>query len=225
MSSALRRTGSAAATVFWVCVTAIPILGVIASALDPVRFYSSQQEYRAFAARFGAWAPAAFIGLQALQVVITPISHYSTGYMGGFLFGRVWGSLYNYVGRMIGHLSAFFIARRIAPLVRRFVPKASMDRYDRYVASRPDVLFLMYFLPLFPDDEVSYLVGLSSMRFRWFLLANILGQVGGSLSLAYLGAGIDTKDPVFWVLTLSTLAGFPVLWWLTRRTRPPTKAL
>ena len=144
-----------AATVFWVAVTIIPIIGIVLSLTDPVKFYDTQEQYRAFSSRYGAWAPVAFILLQALQVVITPISHYSVGYMGGFLFGPLLGGLYNYVGRLCGHLMAFSLSRFGAyRLVARVVPHSTLLKYDSFV-NQPMILFLIYFLPFFPDDEIS----------------------------------------------------------------------
>jgi len=207
-----------AGLVFWVIVTALPILGIIFSVLDPVRFYSEQEEFQAFAKTYGIYGPIAFIIMQILQVVFTPISHYSVGYMGGFLYGTYYGSLYNWIGRIIGHAAAFSLSRTLGRrLALRYVQQKTLDKYDRYVSGRYLILFLIYFLPLFPDDEISYLAGLSKMRFRWFLLANLFGHVGGSLSLAYLGNGVDTKDALFWVLTIVTLAGFPLIWFLMRK--------
>ncbi len=209
-----------AAFIFWLLVTGLPIIGIIASFASPASFLGAQEQVRSFAARFGFVAPMPFIVLQALQVIITPISHYSVGYMGGFLFGPLWGTLFNYTGRLAGHTASYLIARKlILPAARKFVPADTLETYNNAVSTRADLLFLMYFLPLFPDDELSYLAGLSKMPFHHFLLANIFGQIGGSLGLAYMGAGIDTKDPVFQVFIAATLIGFPLLWFLGRRQR------
>lgn len=214
----LKQTGRVAALVFWIIVTVFPILGIVASIFWPLSFYTTQVDYRHFIHTYGQWAPVALIGLQILQVVITPLSHYAVGYMGGFLFGPYLGGIYNYIGRVIGHTIAFYISRHVAsPFVRRFVPSGTIDTYNRAVSNRPDLLFLIYFLPLFPDDEMSYLAGLSKMRTKFFMIANILGQLGGSFSLAYMGSGINTKDTLFWVLSIVTLAGFPILWILSKR--------
>jgi uncharacterized membrane protein YdjX (TVP38/TMEM64 family) len=67
---------------------------------------------------------------------------------------------------------------------------------------------LAYFLPLFPDDEISYLAGFSKISPKIFLTLMIIGHLGGSLSLAYLGNGIKSiKEPMFIVLSLITLIG------------------
>jgi len=214
----VKRTIRIGTFIFWILITVIPILGIVINLVHPITFIETQEQFRSFAERFSKWAPIYFIGLQVLQVVVTPLSHYSVGYMGGFLFGPLWGSIYNYIGRVIGHVCAFWISRFVGmPFIRRFVANDTYNKYNRFVSNKPAMLFLIYFLPFFPDDEISYLVGISQMRFRLFLLANIFGHVGGSASLAYMGAGIDTRDPIFWILFLGTLAGFPILWWLAKK--------
>ena len=70
------------------------------------------------------------------------------------------------------------------------------------------LLFLAYFLPLFPDDEISYLAGLSNLSAKLFIPLIVLGHISGSLSLAYIGNGIKSiSDPLFIILSLITLIG------------------
>jgi len=204
--------------IFWAIITIIPIVGLIFSFTDSVSFYQTQEQFRDKIAVFGLLAPLIFILFQALQVVLTPISHYSVGLVGGFLYGPILGALYNWIGRVIGHVIAFLLARYLGRRIAdRFVSAETLAKYDKYVSDKSLILFLIYFLPVFPDDEISYLAGLSSMKFKMFLTAAIFGHIGGSLGLAYAGSGIDTKDPLFWILTITTLVGFALIWWLMRR--------
>lgn len=206
--------------IFWLVVTIIPIVGIIFGLTDPQSFAQAQDVWRDRIVAFGIFAPLAFILIQALQVIITPISHYSIGVVGGFLYGPYLGALFNWIGRMIGHITAFFIARYFGRKVaEKFVKQETLDKYDRYISNKSFILFILYFLPLFPDDELSYLAGLSKMKFRMFFLANFFGHIGGSLGLAYLGSGINTKDPLFWILTGVTLIGFPLLYWLLKKNK------
>lgn len=210
--------------IFWILITALPILGLFFSLSDPKEFLNVQEVWRQRIAVFGAFGPIVFVLFQALQVIIAPISHYTVGAIGGFLYGPFLGGFLNWIGRVIGHIIAFFIARIWGrQVVEKFVNKKDIDKFDKLVSGSREaspqsiILFLIYFLPLFPDDEISYIVGLSKMKKRVFILANAFGHVGGALSLAYLGSGIDTKDPYFWILFLSTLAGFPIIWLIIRR--------
>lgn len=208
---------------FWLVVTAIPIAGLIWSVMSPKEFEGWQTTARTWIENFGAFGPVVFVMIQILQVVITPISHYTIGAIGGYLYGPYVGGILNYSGRVIGHLLAFCIARRFGrSYITKHFDEKTIRRYDKIFSGevngkkggnlQPLILFLIYFLPLFPDDEISYLVGASNMSKRPFFLANLFGHLGGAFSLAYLGSGINTKDILFWILTLSTLAGFPIIW-------------
>lgn len=212
--------------IFWVFITLIPIAGLFLSVLLPDDYGRYQAIAQDFFVKFWFIAPLIFIVIQALQVVIAPISHYVVGALGGFVFGFFWGGVYNYIGRLIGHITAFSISRRWGrKWMERFVKVEEVERYDKIFSGETDtkkvpiqslILFLIYFLPLFPDDEISYLVGLSKMSKRLFILANIFGQLGGAFSLALIGSGIETRDPWFWILTIATLAGFPIIWALLK---------
>ncbi len=204
--------------IFWIIIAVIPIVGLFFGILNPESFQQNQEQLRYKIQLFGIFAPLAFIFFQALQVVIAPISHYTVGISGGFLYGPYVGALLNWIGRVIGHVIAFFIARIAGRKVaEKFVQSKTLKKYDKLVSDKSLILFLIYFLPVFPDDEISYLAGLSKMKFRMFLVANLFGHIGGSLGLAYLGSGINTKDPFFWILTIVTLAGFPIVWNLMKK--------
>lgn len=216
---------------FFYGLTTIAVAGFVWSLVAPKDFEGTRLWFQSVAAPLGALAPLAFIALQAAQVVITPISHYAIGMLGGFLYGPYVGGLLNYVGRLIGHIIAFQIARRFGrPVVERYVDKSMMDKYDRYLAGKEldgfnaqsMILFLIYFLPLFPDDEISYIVGLTRMKFWTFFVCNLLGHLGGAFSLAYLGSGrVSSSNPLFWILLVSTLIGAVGMLFLSRR--PPTE--
>ncbi len=65
--------------------------------------------------------------------------------------------------------------------MEKYLDETVIEKYDKIFAGNSPqgisiqslILFLIYFLPLFPDDEISYIVGASKMKYRIFLLANI----------------------------------------------------
>jgi len=73
---------------------------------------------------------------------------------------------------------------------------------------------------LFPDDEISYLAGFSAIKSKAFLPLMAIGQISGSLSLAYLGNGIQSmKEPMFIFLSLMTLIGGICFIWRYREVK------
>lgn len=192
----------------WHILIVIPLVLLLLGYLFPPSFFSSQERIRGYILSFGYLAPLIFILIQILQVVLTPISHYAVGIIGGFVFGLWYGFMFNYIGRAIGHLVAFYLGRRFGRrLVGKVVKKETMQKYDKLFDKGKLVLFLMYFLPLFPDDELSYLAGISSINSRVFIPLMLIGHLSGSLSLAYIGNGLSLKDPLFILLSLITLIG------------------
>lgn len=193
----------------WYLLTIIPILLLILGYIFPVSFFSSQDSIRNFVNSFGIFAPLAFILIQILQVVITPLSHYTVSLAGGFIFGTWLGFIYNLIGRIIGTTIAFYLGRFLGrKIIKHVVKPETIQKYDYYFDKGKLLLFLAYFLPLFPDDELSYLAGFSSIKPKIFLPLMAIGHISGSLSLAYMGNDIQSiKEPTFIILSLITLIG------------------
>ena len=198
-------------------ISLIPLAFLIYGYTHQDAFIASQEAVRAQVEPYGVWAPLAFVVLQIIQVIVTPISHYSVGLGGGFIFGPFYGTLLNLVGRMIGHTAAFAISRyAVRPLLRRFIPNQAFNKYDKYVGGSGFYLFAAYWLPFFPDDELSYIAGSSKMPWGRFMLANFFGQFGGAVALAYAGAGV-LLDPLAYALIFASLIGGCLCFWLIRR--------
>lgn len=198
-------------------ISLIPLGLLIYGYLHQGEFLASQEAVRQRVQPYGAWAPLAFIVIQVIQVIITPINHYTVGLAGGFIFGPVYGSFLNLIGRIIGHTAAFAISHYVArPLLKYFVSDKAFARYDKYVGGSGFFLFLAFWLPFFPDDELSYIAGTSKMPWRRFMIANVFGQFGGGISLAYAGAGMF-PGVLAYVIILGSLAIGSAWFWLIRR--------
>ncbi len=190
----------------WYLLTIIPLVLLILGYIYPIAFFSSQETIRDFIKPYGSFAPVIFILLQILQVVVTPISHYAVGIAGGFIFGTWQGFIYNWIGRVIGTLVAFYLGRKFGrKIIKHLVKEETLNKYDKIFEKGKLLLFLMYFLPLFPDDELSYLAGFSSIKARHYIPIMLLGHIGGSLGLAYIGSGLSYKDPLFIFFSAVTL--------------------
>ncbi len=93
------------------------------AALFVLRLYRDHEFFDETLQALGWLAPVAFILLQALQVVVSPIPGEATGLLGGYLFGLTLGFIYSTVGLTLGTVAAFAIgrwlgARVVARLVR-----------------------------------------------------------------------------------------------------------
>ena len=102
------------------------------------RLFVSSESLQAFLDRFGLFAPALFILIQMVQVVI-PILPGAIGCLGGVLiFGPVWGFVYNYVGIAMGSVLAFLLSKHYGrPFVHHIIGEKNYNKCKALIKPLP----------------------------------------------------------------------------------------
>jgi uncharacterized membrane protein YdjX (TVP38/TMEM64 family) len=164
----------------------------------------SREHMRIYLNSWGAWAPLAFIVVQALQVIIAPIPGELTGVVGGFLFGTWRAVVYSSLGLTIGSAVAFMLARLIGlPFVKLFVRPDQFERLEFLAQPRGEIAMLALFIvPGFPKDVLSYLLGLTPLPFLKFVVICGLGRLPGTLLLTLGGAALYREN---WHLVITLI--------------------
>lgn len=164
--------------------------------------FSSRESITAYVREWGLWAPAAFVLIQAAQVIVAPIPGNITAMAGGALFGWGVGFLLSSLGLLIGSCIAFWLGRYFGkPLVIRIIGQKSFDRYGDIVARKGLwVLFLIFLVPFFPDDALCLLAGMTPVAFPIFVILVIVGRLPGMLVANLTGAGLFTLTLWQWAI-------------------------
>ena len=141
---------------------------------------------------WGYMGPVVFVVVQALQVIVSPIPGEATGLAGGFLFGTALGFIYSTIGLTLGTLACFGIGRWLgATVVQRFVAEHHWEKMGFIVEAEGAILcFILYLIPGFPKDIISYLFGLSPMPFWVFAVVSTLGRAPGTWILSAQGSQV-----------------------------------
>ena len=178
--------------VIWLVVIDAPVIRFL------VRLYRDKHFMREAVAAWGLMAPLVFVGIQALQVIVSPIPGEITGPVGGALFGTTWGLVYSTVGLTIGTLACFGLGRLWGePLVRSWLSEHNWHRMNFVVEAEGAILcFILYLIPGFPKDIVSYLFGVSPMPFWLFALVSTIGRIPGTWVSSYFGAHVGEQQYV-----------------------------
>jgi uncharacterized membrane protein YdjX (TVP38/TMEM64 family) len=140
----------------------------------------------------GPLAPFLFILIQSLQVVFAPVPGEATGFIGGYLFGAPLGLLYSTLGLALGSTLAFLIARWLEEhYIKRWIPADILQKFE-FLMERQGALisFILFLLPGFPKDYLCFVLGLSRMPFKLFILICTVGRIPGTLLLTLQGAQV-----------------------------------
>lgn len=130
-----------------------------------------------------------FILVQIIQVVAAPIPGELTGFIGGYLYGPFWGTLYSTIGLTVGSWIAFMLARFFGePLVEVMVRKEVFEKFDHFMEHRGLLIsFLLFLIPGFPKDYLSYIMGVSRIPTGTFIVISTAGRVFGTMMLSITG--------------------------------------
>jgi uncharacterized membrane protein YdjX (TVP38/TMEM64 family) len=158
--------------------------------------FSSEEKVLQAVADLGQLSILAFMLLQVVQVIITPIPGEVTGIIGGYLFGPILGTVYSTIGLTIGSCIAFSLARAYGlPFVERVVPPSATSRYDTFMKGRGRlVCFAFFVLPGMPKDMLCYIMGLSHMTAREFMVIITAGRLLGACLLSVAGSSVRSHQ-------------------------------
>ena len=129
-----------------------------------------------------------FIAIQFAQVCLIPIPGAVTTAAGALLFGPLLGSLYSFIGILLGSVTAFLVGRKFGyRLVRWIVGEDDLKKGLKFVEGRDRVMFfLIFLLPFFPDDVLCFVAGLTPMSLGWFVLLLTVARIVTILCTAYV---------------------------------------
>lgn len=140
----------------------------------------------------GAWGTLGFILLSFLQVTLVPIPAVVTILAGSYLFG-VWKSfLLSYIGMFLGSLFAFKLGRVLGrPFVNWVLgDKTIADKYlSRAKGKEVVVLFFMFLLPFFPDDALCSVAGITSIKWRTFIIIQLVTRATSIIGTLFFMSG------------------------------------
>jgi uncharacterized membrane protein YdjX (TVP38/TMEM64 family) len=139
----------------------------------------SSESLQAYLERTGVWMPILYVVLQYLQVVILPIPSVVSTVAGVTLFGPFQATVYSLIGIILGSITAFVIGRKLGnKAVRWMIGEDSLKKWQKKLKGKDNLfLTIMFLLPMFPDDVLCFIAGLSSMSTKYFLIMILISRL------------------------------------------------
>ncbi|HAW2881230.1 TPA: TVP38/TMEM64 family protein [Escherichia coli] len=160
-----------------------------------------QQGIERFIQSYGALAAVVSFLLMILQAIAAPLPAFLITFANASLFGAFWGGLLSWTSAMAGAALCFFIARVLGrEVVEKLTGKTVLNSMDGFFTRYgKHTILVCRLLPFVPFDPVSYAAGLTSIRFRQFIIATGIGQLPATI--VYSWAGSMLTGGTFWLVT------------------------
>lgn len=160
-----------------------------------------QQGIEQFIHAWGAQAATVSFFLMILQAIIAPLPAFVITFANASLFGAFWGGVLSWISAMVGAALCFFIARTLGrEAVEKLTGKSILKSMDTFFTRYgKHTILICRLLPFVPFDPISYAAGLTSIRFRHFMIATGLGQLPATI--VYSWAGSLLTGGTFWFIT------------------------
>lgn len=148
---------------------------------------NSVDALREYIGSTGGMAAVIFTVFCFLQVVLLPVPGSVAVGVGVAMFGPLKCALFSFIGIVLGSVAAFAIGRWVGyRAVCWIVGKDSLDKWLKKLKGKDYlILSLMFLLPLFPDDILCFVAGLSSMTWPFFLVMITITRAISVFSTAY----------------------------------------
>ncbi|MFJ5761137.1 TVP38/TMEM64 family protein [Neobacillus sp. NPDC093182] len=157
------------------------------------------EDIRGWILSFGWAAPVLFILIYTIRpLILFPASILSLA--GGLAFGPVWGTVYTIIGATLGAVLSFGLARVLGTNLFR-VRLEKWKRLETEVREKGFLYILVLrLIPVFPFDLVSYVAGVSKVKFWAFLFGTLLGIVPGTFAYNFLGSSFFQGNTLFVII-------------------------
>ena len=152
---------------------------------------NSVQKIRNIVEKGGVFSFLIFMLLQILQTTILQVPAILVTLSGTLIFGRWKAFVLSFIAVMIGSVLMFVIGRKIGKKFLNFlIGQEKTEKWVHQMSCGKYLFFLMMVFPLFPDDILCVVAGITNMSFKFFIVTNIIARFIGIGCTVFLGTGL-----------------------------------
>ena len=138
----------------------------------------------------GVFSFIIFMLLQILQTTILQIPSILVTIAGSVIFGRWTAFFLSFISVMLGSMLMFWIGRKGGRKFLNWIAgEESAEKWIEKMTNGKYLFFLMMMFPLFPDDILCAVAGMTNMSFNFFFWTNVLARGLGIACTVFFGSG------------------------------------
>ena len=154
-------------------------------------FRTSPETFRAYVKSHGPLGPVVMMGIMALQVIVAVIPGEPIELAAGFVFGWFSGAVWCLAGAAIAASLVFLAVRKWGvKLVELFFSREKILNFS-FLQNEKKLellLFVLFLIPGSPKDLLTYLVGLTPLKLRTFLILTTIARIPSVVTSTVTGS-------------------------------------
>lgn len=174
-----------------------------------LQFVSEPERFREWVDSNGIWGRLAFIGMVMFQVFVAIIPGEPLEIGAGYAFGAVEGTFLCILATTLSSMTIFLIVKKYGMrFVSLFVAEEKIRslKFLQNTRRLNLIAFLLFFIPGTPKDVMTYIVGLTPMRLRtWVLIASV-ARIPSVVTSTIGGDALGTQNYLFAVIVFAATA-------------------
>lgn len=132
-----------------------------------------------------------YIGVQIFQIVVSIIPGQIIQFAAGYAYNFWLAYLFSIIGIALGTLLTFYIAKLLGhDFVHMAFGEERVNKYMKRINSKKGfiILFILFLIPGVPKDMLTYVAGVSEIRFLPFLIMNLVGRTPALMGTILIGS-------------------------------------
>jgi len=197
-------------------------------ALDWLGNFLGQEKIREIIYQAGIFGPLLYAAIYMLSIVIAPFPGFAAYVVTAGIYGVGKIVLFTYFLALLGATVNFYIARIWGrPVLRKLIGGGGVKKVDGLTKDfGAEVLILTRLFDGFLFEWISYVAGLTNMRYKTYIFITIWASIPYHIILFIFSSLISDLGRTFIAITAINYAllGMPIVYYLLKRTFSPNFA-
>lgn len=182
-----------------------------------IQFVSQPERFREWVDSHGVLGRLAFMGMMMFQVFVAIIPGEPLEIGAGYAFGVVEGTILCILSTTISSTVIFLIVKRFGMrFVTLFVSEEKLLslKFLQNAHRLNLIAFILFFIPGTPKDVLTYIVGLTPMRLRTWIVITTVARIPSVITSTIGGDALGTQNYLFAVVVFvatAAISGLGVL--------------
>jgi uncharacterized membrane protein YdjX (TVP38/TMEM64 family) len=149
-----------------------------------------------------------------MQVFFAVVPGHAFMVAGGYLYGFLIGFVITQASTVLASQLAYLLARRFGrPFVMQIARANVIDKWNAMAERQGGFFFFLSFiLPIFPNDLMCFIAGLSSIKPKDFFVANFLGRLPCAIFITLIGSHGVELPLHFWIGIILVIIALCFAW-------------